>query len=151
MSLQVKDTLIKQFKATLKLNLAAVIVCASFSFSVAVEIFIELAPLKAPVRLPPSSVSLAARDDWHAEANRTLPLLSSSPALLSSLLLWSRASVTFYSERDAARAQRSLKMATLWIYPSLLFFLLSSLTPSQALRNYPENEGKRTLCLTSKE
>ncbi|XP_077077905.1 ephrin type-A receptor 3-like isoform X1 [Siphateles boraxobius] len=31
-------------------------------------------------------------------------------------------------------------MATLWIYPSLLFFLLSSLTPSQALRNYPENE-----------
>ncbi|KAI7809919.1 putative ephrin type-A receptor 3-like [Triplophysa rosa] len=31
-------------------------------------------------------------------------------------------------------------MATLWIYPSLLFFLLPSLTPSQALRNYPENE-----------
>ncbi|XP_030631787.1 ephrin type-A receptor 4b [Chanos chanos] len=31
-------------------------------------------------------------------------------------------------------------MALLWIYPSLLFFLLPSLTPSQALRNYPENE-----------
>uniref|UniRef100_A0A8C1JMU3 receptor protein-tyrosine kinase n=1 Tax=Cyprinus carpio TaxID=7962 RepID=A0A8C1JMU3_CYPCA len=31
-------------------------------------------------------------------------------------------------------------MATRWIYPSLLFFLFPSLTPSQALRNYPENE-----------
>lgn len=143
---------IKQFKVSQKWNLAAVIVRASFSFCVAVEIFMELAPLKAAARFPPSSVSLAAQDDWHQGLVQDPP----SPLLCSLLLSslenehWSRASVTFYSKRDAARAQRSLKMATLWIYPSLLFFLLPSFTPSQALRNYPENEGKRALCLVTK-
>ncbi|TWW72680.1 hypothetical protein D4764_15G0000740 [Takifugu flavidus] len=51
------------------------------------------------------------------------------------------------ANRDAARAQRSLKMAprVLWIYPSpsLLSFLLLFYAPwpCRALRNYPENEG----------
>lgn len=54
------------------------------------------------------------------------------------------------ANRDAARAQRSLKMApppprVLWIYPSPLLLSLLLLThapwPCRALRNYPENEG----------
>ncbi|KAG7526877.1 ephrin type-A receptor 3-like isoform X1 [Solea senegalensis] len=51
------------------------------------------------------------------------------------------------TNRDAARAQRSLKMApprVLWIYPSLSLLcsllLFHALSPVRALRNYPENE-----------
>lgn len=53
------------------------------------------------------------------------------------------------ANRDAARAQRSLKMApprVPWIYPSLpllssLLLVFHASPPSTALRNYPENEG----------
>ncbi len=95
---------IKQFKVSLKWTLAAVIVRTSFSFCVAVEIFIELAPLKATARLPPSSVSLAARDDWHSEAS-TGPSLSS--ALLSSpLLTWAPiASLSNFLQREGCSAR----------------------------------------------
>lgn len=63
-----------------------------------------------------------------------------SPAALLGYTLLSVVSFSKFVQRDAAGAQSSLKMALIWIYPSL-FFILHSLAPILALRNYPENEG----------
>ncbi|KAK2822252.1 hypothetical protein Q5P01_022317 [Channa striata] len=69
----------------------------------------------------------------------------SSPVLFPAFLLLNREAAL--TDRDAARTQRSLKMApprVLWICPSLflptVLLLFHALSPCQALRNYPENE-----------
>lgn len=81
----------------------------------------------------------------------SLSLSLSSPALSPSLSPQSQGCAHRLDtvNRDAARAQRSLKMApprVLWIYPFLLphtlLLLFHALSPCRALRNYPENEGE---------
>lgn len=100
---------------------------------------------------PPSHVSSSSLSPSLSLLSSPFSVFSPSPLSPQSQGCAHRLDTT---NRDAARAQRSLKMApprVLWIYPSLslhsssplllLLLLFHTLSQCGAVRNYPENEG----------